>query len=68
MKNKISIKMTEENLNFLKRIAVNRIKADIETGLMTPSQSLTLIEKYFKLDNDGYVDMINLEDKKNGCQ
>jgi len=68
MGNKISIKMTEENLNFLKRIAVNRIKADIETGLMTPSQSLTLIEKYFKLDNDGYVDMINLEDKKNECQ
>lgn len=66
MKNKISTKLTDENLTFLKRIALNRIKAEVATEIITPSNVIALIEKYFKLNNDEYLDMINLENEENG--
>lgn len=65
-KNKISTKLTAQNLNFLKRIAVNRIKSDMEIEMITPSNALVLIENYFKLNNDEYIDMINMENDNNG--
>lgn len=63
MKSKISVKLTNENINFLKRISINRIKADVETETITPSKALSLIEKYFKLNNNEYLELINMEEQ-----
>ena len=64
MKSKTSVKLTDENIIFLKRVSINRIKADIESEIITPSKVLTLIETYFKLNNDEYLELINMEIKK----
>ncbi len=61
---KLSVKISDEGNNFLKKIAINRIKADIETKLITPSDALDLIAKYFKTNNEKYLEMIHTEVKK----
>ena len=61
MKSKTSVKLTNENINFLKRISINRIKTDVSTESITPSNTLFLIERYFKLNNEEYLELINME-------
>lgn len=63
MKLKTSVKLTDENISFLKRISINRIKADIESEIITPSTSLALVERYFKLKNEEYLELIHMEVK-----
>ena len=64
MKSKTSVKLTNENINFLKRISINRIKTDVSIKSITPSNALFLIERYFKLNNEEYLELINMEDKQ----
>jgi len=60
MKIKTSIKFSESNLNFLRRIGINEAYANAKIKTLTPSKALDLIEKYFKLNNVEYKDMISM--------
>lgn len=70
MKNKISIKMSKENLDFYRKLNDNCIKKDALTSqtIKTPSDLQQAIVKYFKLNNDRYLELIqligNMETKK----
>lgn len=64
MKNKMSVKLSDENINFLNKISINCIKSDTETKILTPSQALDRLERYNKSDNDSYIDMIRMENEK----
>lgn len=64
MKDKMSVKLSDENINFLNKVGINRIKTDMETKIITPSDALLLIEKYFKLKNNSYLELIHMESKK----
>jgi hypothetical protein len=70
MKSKVSIKMSDENLDFYRRLNDNCIKKDVLTSknIKTPSSLQQAIVKYFKLNNDRYLELIQLigqmEDKK----
>lgn len=59
-----SVKLSNEGQLFLRRLAANRVKADMELRTITPSASLDAIVKYFKSNNDEYKDMIHTEIKK----
>jgi len=60
MRLKTSIKFSESNLSFLRRIGINEAYANRKDKSMTPSRSLDLIEKYFKLKNNEYKEMIEM--------
>ena len=64
MKLKSSVKFSEGNLSFLRRIGVNEAFANGKEKVLTPSKALDLIEKYFKLNNDEYKEMIEMGVKK----
>jgi len=61
MKAKISTKLSEPNINFLKKLAINRIKADMEETIVSPSAALEVIVNYFKNNHDRYLEMIQTE-------
>lgn len=63
--NKTSVKLTDENKGFLDRIGTNRVICKTETRTKSFSQNLDIIEKYFKLNNDKYLEMCRMEDIKN---
>jgi len=64
MKIKTSTKLSQENKNFLGRIGINRAFALGESKVITFSESIDLLERYFKLKNDEYKDMVQMEDKQ----
>ena len=65
MKLKTSIKFTDNNLSFLRRVSNNEAFAnDNSKKPMTPSKALDLIEKYFKLNNEEYKEMIEMGEEK----
>lgn len=64
MKSKISMKFSEANLSFLRRAAINDAFANKKEKPMTTSKTLDLIEKYFKLNNNEYSDMIAMGAEK----
>lgn len=70
MKSKVSIRMSDENLEFYRRLNDNCIKKDALNSrtIKTPSNLQQAIVKYFKLNNDRYLELIQLiaqmEEKK----
>jgi hypothetical protein len=66
--NKTSIKVGEKSLNFLRRIRVNRIKADMDLNRKKPlsyDEMLMIMEKYFKENNDSYLGLIKTLGEQN---
>ena len=63
MKLKTAIKISDNNLSFLRRASNNKA-FDTDKKPMTPSQVLDLIERYFKLNNNIYKDMIQMGEEK----
>lgn len=72
MKQKLSVKMSEENINFWKNLNVNCIKTDNLKEIISYSDLQTSVVKYFKLNNDKYLELIELigsmKEKKNGIK
>ena len=58
MVNSMSIKVSRDNKDFLGRLGVNRAFALRNPKQITFSEALDLIEKYFKLNNDKYQEMV----------
>ena len=59
-KNKVSVKLGEGATSFFKKLRVNIIRAGgSENALdLSYADAMELITKYFKLDNDTYIKMV----------
>jgi len=73
MKNKVSVRMSDENMEFWKKGNLNLTLLDKTKQFdLTPSDFQSYIVKYFKLNNDRYVEMaqliLQMESKKNGIK
>lgn len=66
MVNKRSIKVSEEFYNFLLKYGANRVKQDMEMQTKDLCDLPDIIVKYFKSDNERYLELVRMEDKKNG--
>lgn len=58
-----SLKLPDEFIKFLERFEINRIKADVDTKLLSHPKASILIVKFFKLNNDAYLELVKLGDK-----
>lgn len=69
-KNKTSVKMSDENISFWKKLNVNCIKANKLTDIKSYSDLQEAVVKYFKMNNDRYIELIEvvqlMEERKNG--
>lgn len=65
MKLKTSVKMDEENITFWKKMNINGIKSDIIKDIMSYSDLQKVIIYYFKINNDRYIELLELLDKVN---
>jgi len=63
--NRYSIKLSQEGISFLKRLKTNRRKADIDEQDASYWRLIELIAKYFKLNNQEYLDLVKMEMNKN---
>jgi len=72
MKNKTSVKFSEDNIQFWKNLNVNCIKTDKLKDILSYSDLQEGIVKYFKLNNNRYLELIeligNMEAHKNGTK
>lgn len=68
MKSKTSVKMSEKNITFWKRLNVNCIKSDATKDILSYSDLQERIVAFFKIYNDKYLDLIKFikETKENG--
>ena len=65
-KNKAPIRICKESKDFLNRLSNNLIRAETETQTLSYDDLLLRIAKYFKLNNDRYLELVKIkgEDKK----
>jgi len=66
MKNKRSIKISEDFYNFLIKYGANRVKAGMELKTKDLCEMPDIIVKYFKSDNERYLELVKMEVEKNG--
>jgi len=64
-KNKTSIKISEEGLSFLRKLITNRRKADVDESDLAYWKVLDVIAKYFKSNNDKYLELVKTQWSKN---
>lgn len=57
-----SVRLSNDFLEFLKKISRNRIKLDIGEDILTMTGSADLIVNYFKNNNERYLKMIKEEE------
>lgn len=62
--NESSIKLPEAFKDFLKRFRNNRIKVESDVDPLPYRELVLLIVKYFKENNDRYLELVNMEAKK----
>jgi phosphoribosylaminoimidazole (AIR) synthetase len=65
MNSKISVKVSESGLSFLQKLKTNRRKADIDKEDLAYWKLIEVIAKYFKLNNDEYLKVVNMGWNKN---
>jgi len=62
-KNTPPIRLDDEFISFLERAQLNRIKTDIDFKTIGNPRMSALIVKYFKLNNNRYLELINMEEQ-----
>jgi len=65
MTNTRPFKLSEEFLSFSRRLQKNRVKADIDEETIGHPRTSKIISKYFKLNNDRYLELVQLAEDKN---
>lgn len=63
MKSKTSIKISDNAIEFLRKFRTNRRKVEIDKEDLSYWQLLEVIATYFKLENESYLKLINMEFK-----
>lgn len=61
MSEKQSIKISEKGVDFLQRLITNRRKADVDKKDVAYWKIIELMEKYFKNNNDRYLELVKME-------
>ena len=62
---KVSIKVSELGIAFLKKLRTNRRKVDTDEEDLSYWILMEVIAKYFKTNNDRYLELIKLMEDKN---
>ena len=63
MENKKPIKVSSQFYNFLLKFGANRVKSDMELQTRNLCELPDIIVKYFKADNDRYLELVKFEVK-----
>jgi len=66
MKNKKTIKVNDDFHIFLLKFGSNRVKKDMELSTLSIDRLADLIVKYFKSNNNSYLELVKTENKQNG--
>ena len=66
-KNKRSLRVSDEFYNFVEKFGANRVKADMELHTRDLCDLPDIITKYFKTNNDRYLELVRFE-VKNGAK
>ena len=61
IKNKRSLRVSDAFYNFILKFGANRVKADMELETLGKCDLPDLIVKYFKLNNDRYLELVKME-------
>jgi len=64
-KSKTSIKVSDLGLSFFQKLRTNRRKADVDSADLSYWKLIEIIEKYFKNNNDKYLELVKMEEVKN---
>ena len=64
-KSKTSIKVSDLGLSFFQKLRTNRRKADVDLSDLSYWKLIEIIEKYFKNNNDKYLELVKMEEVKN---
>lgn len=59
-----STRLSEAYKNFIVRLSSNRIIIKVDKKPLSAERASNLIVKYFKNNNDRYIELINMEEKK----
>lgn len=65
MTNKTSIKMNDDGILFLKKFRDNRRKVGIDNSDLSYWRLVGVIARYFRANNERYLELINVEEYKN---
>ena len=65
MTNKSSVKLSEESKTFLKKFRLNRIKTNTDDKILSYADLVDILTKYFRLNNERYLELVKLEEDKN---
>lgn len=57
------IKVNKSGKEFLDRFNKMRVRHNINNDILSYAKLLEKIEKYFKLNNDKYVELVTMEEK-----
>lgn len=60
---KTSIKISNDGISFLKRFRTNRRKTEIDEEDLSYWELIEVIAKYFKLNNDRYLELMGVKNK-----
>lgn len=61
MKNKITMRVSRDFYDFIEKVGANRVKVGIDKRTIPLCQVPDFITRYFKLNNDRYLELVNLE-------
>jgi len=61
MKNKRGLRQSESFIGFLENYASNRVKLGLDKRTMPRCKVADVIVKYFKDNNDRYLELVNME-------
>ncbi len=56
----ISIRLSEDFIKFSKKLQANRVIAEVDSISIGNPETSRLIVKYFKINNDRYLELIKL--------
>ena len=62
--NLTSMKFSEDFHKFIGKLGANRVLAGMETSALPLKTLPDLLVKYFKENNDRYLELVNMETKK----
>lgn len=63
--NLTSLKCPEEFKNLLNKLVANRVVLGIDKKVISNARAMSIIEKYFKIKNDSYLELVKTLEKKN---
>lgn len=65
MVNKSSVKLSEAGVEFLKKFRLNRIRTKADDDILSYSDLVEVIARYFKSNNERYLELIKIKRNKN---